>query len=293
MSDAVEAGTPFGLRSRIWHQMEPAVWEKPGISPLNKAIVAAVVMSVAVFVAETEHTLTDRWGPLLRGFDLGLALIFAVEYSLRLWSAGEEPDFQGWRGRLRWALTPMALIDLAAFLPSLLSLGLSDTYLLRILRLMRLMRLAKLGRYSTSLLLIELAVRRCHRELTVTLAIAASVLIVSATLLWAAEGVAQPETFGSIPRAMWWSVVTLTTVGYGDVYPVTVIGKILGGMVAVMGIGMIALPAGILSASIVEVSRTLARRKRMLRRIREQRHHLARHRSLAHGAKHPTPDAPA
>ncbi len=265
------------LRARVWRQLEPALWGDAHMSPANRAIIVAVLASVAVFVLETEPTVTVRWGDALRGADFCLALMFAVEYALRLWAAGEEPGYRGLRGRLRWAMTPMALIDLAAFLPSLLSLGLSDTYLLRILRLMRLMRLAKLGRYSTSLLLIELAIRRCRRELLVALILAATVLLISATLLWAAESHAQPDTFGSIPRAMWWSVVTLTTVGYGDVYPVTVIGRILGGAVAVMGIGMIALPAGILSASIVEVSRTLARRKRMLRRIRERRH-LLRHR---------------
>jgi voltage-gated potassium channel len=276
---AVYAATPATptLRNRLWRQLEPAIWQHASISPASRVIIVAVVASIAVFVLETEPAITGNWRMVLQIADLGLAVGFAVEYGLRLWAAGEEHAYQGLSGRLRWALTPMALVDLAAFLPSLLSLGFSDTFLLRILRLMRLMRLAKLGRYSTSLLLIELAVRRCRREMLVAVMLASGVLLISATMLWIAEAGAQPDTFGSIPRAMWWSVVTLTTVGYGDVYPITVVGRILGGSVAVMGIGMIALPAGILSASIVEVSRTLARRKRMLRRIRQHRHEL-RHR---------------
>ncbi len=259
------------LRARAWRQLEPAIWDDTRMSLANRTVILAVIASIAVFVLETEPTVTARWGALLQALDIGLALLFAIEYACRLWASGEEPIYRGPLGRLRWALTPMALIDLASFLPSLLLLGFSDAFLLRILRLMRLLRLAKLGRYSTSLLLIELAVRRCRRELLVALALAGVVLLISATLLWIAESRTQPETFGSIPRAMWWSVVTLTTVGYGDVYPVTVVGRMLGGAVAVMGIGMIALPAGILSASIVEISQTLARRKRMLRRIRHHR----------------------
>jgi len=262
---------PLTLRARVYRHLEPTAWAGGAMSPLNQGIVALVLLSMALFVLETEPALSDAWGEEMRWIDLSVALLFAVEYGLRLWAAGEEPRFAGWRGRWRWIVQPMSMIDLLAFLPTLLLAGASDAFVLRLLRLLRLLRIAKLGRYSSSVLLVELTVRRCRRELAVTLAIAACVLLVSATMLWLAESEAQPETFGSIPRALWWSIVTLTTVGYGDVYPVTVVGKILGGMVALIGIGMIAMPAGILSGSFVEASRVLRQRRHLIRRLRARR----------------------
>jgi len=259
------------LRSRLYRNFEPTAWHGSGLSPVNQVMVGLVLVSVALFVLGTEPSLSEQWGGFLQSLDLSVAVLFALEYGARLWAAGEIAHYRGWRGRLRWVVRPMSLIDLVSFLPTLLFLGASDTFILRMLRLLRLFRIAKLGRYSTSILLVELTVRRCRRELAVTLAIAACVLLVSATLLWIAEADAQPETFGSIPRALWWSVVTLTTVGYGDVYPLTVAGRILGGLVALIGIGMIAMPAGILSGSFVEASRVLRRRRRLFRRIQGRR----------------------
>jgi len=259
------------LRAALYQHLEPTAWSSGALSPVNRGIIALVLVSLALFVLETEPTLSEQWGAAMRWLDLAIAAVFAVEYGARLWAVGEVPLYRGWRGRLRWAIQPMSMIDLLAFLPTLLLFGASDAFVLRLLRLLRLLRIAKLGRYSTSILLVELTVRRCRRELVVTLAIAACVLLVSATMLWLAESDVQPETFGSIPRALWWSIVTLTTVGYGDVYPVTVAGKIMGGVVALLGIGMIAMPAGILSASFVDASRILRRRHRLIRRLRDIR----------------------
>lgn len=259
---------PRSFRSRLYRQLEPAVWPGGGLSPLNLAIVVLVLASLILFVLETEPELSSRYGAVLRGLDRLVAILFAAEYAARLWTAGEGCRYRGWRGRLRWMVQPMSIIDLLAFLPTLLLPGINDAFVVRLLRLARLLRIAKLGRYSNSILLLELTIRRCRREMLVTLAIAGCVLLLSATLLWIVESGVQPATFGSIPRALWWSVVTLTTVGYGDVYPVTLLGRILGGMVALLGIGMIAMPAGILSASFVESSRILRRRRHLIRHLR-------------------------
>lgn len=266
------SGKPRTLRHRLFLQLEPVLWHAPGLSPLNKLIILLVVVSVGLFVLETEPALTERYGHLLHRLDLALGGLFAAEYLARLWTAGELPRYRDLKGRLRWMLTPMALVDLVAFLPSLLTFGMADGYILGPIRLLRLARLAKLGRYSTSLLLIELTLRRTWRELAVAVVLAVSLLLTAATLMWLIEHDVQPEAFGSIPRALWWAVITLTTVGYGDVYPVTVPGRIVGGLVALIGIGTIALPAGILSAGFVDVTRTLNRRKRMLHRVRQARH---------------------
>lgn len=260
------------LRRRLLEQLEPALWDRPGLSPVNAVVLAAVVACLTVSVLETEPLLKQAWSPVMVYAEISFALFFATEYALRLWVAGEDRHYRGWRGRLRWMVSPMALIDLMAFLPSLLFLGTSDAFLLRMLWVVRLLRLSKLGRYSMALILLVLTVRRTWRAMSVTLMIALGILLISASLLWLAERQAQPEAFGSIPRALWWSVVTLTTVGYGDVYPITLVGRLLGAVVALMGIGTIALPAGILSAGFAESSQVLAKKKGLILRVRKRRH---------------------
>jgi voltage-gated potassium channel len=146
-------------------------------------------------------------------------------------------------------LTPLALLDLAAIAPFLLGYGTTDTFLLRVLRLLRIFRLARLGRFSVAIHLLAGAIRSRRYELSLSFVIAASVLVLSSALMYALEADAQPETFGSIPRALWWSVATLTTVGYGDVYPITPAGRVLAGLTAISAIGLIAMPTGILAAA--------------------------------------------
>jgi voltage-gated potassium channel len=125
----------------------------------------------------------------------------------------------------------------------------NETSILRLFRLIRILSLAKLGRYSSAIRAMAEAVKSRRYELLMSLAIAGMLLLTSSTLLYIVEGDAQPATFGSIPRAMWWSIATLTTVGYGDVIPVTVVGRVLAGLTAITGIGLIAMPTGILAAA--------------------------------------------
>ena len=125
----------------------------------------------------------------------------------------------------------------------------APSYLLRLARLLRILRVAKLGRFSRAWTFVGRAIASRRYELLLTFYAAVFVMIVSATLLYIVEGPSQPEKFGSIPRALWWSVVTLTTIGYGDVYPETGLGKVFAGLTAVLGIGLIAAPTGILAAA--------------------------------------------
>lgn len=174
--------------------------------------------------------------------------IFAVEYLLRLWSCTALPRFRGAvLGRLRFAMTPMALIDLVAILPLLLA-GV-DLRAGRVLRLFRIFRVAKLARYSRTLHLFGRVFRSRAPELITVMLFVAAMLLLSASLLYFAEHDAQPEVFSSIPAALWWSIATLSTVGYGDVYPITALGRVIAGCVCVLGIGMFALPTGILGAA--------------------------------------------
>jgi len=143
----------------------------------------------------------------------------------------------------------MMLIDLVAIVPSYLPTSLD----LRAVRAFRLIRLLKLTRHSASLTLVLEVLKRKRDELLSTAFVAALLLVVSSSLMYYAENATQPEVFSSIPAAMWWGVVTLTTVGYGDVYPVTLVGKLIGAVVAMTGIGLFAMPAGILGSGFMEV----------------------------------------
>ncbi len=163
------------------------------------------------------------------------------------------------RGRLRFAGRPLPVVDLLAILPFYVPLlpGL-DLRVLRAIRLMRLMRLFKVARYSESLQLIGAVLYRKRHELAMTAFSVIVLLVVAASLVYEVERDAQGDKFGSIPAAMWWGVTTLTTVGYGDVYPVTPAGKVLGAIIAILGIGVFALPTAILGAGFIE---ELQRRK--------------------------------
>jgi voltage-gated potassium channel len=247
------------LRHRVYCELDPAAREGPGLSLANRLLVVLILLATALAVADTEAALTTGREHLFRAAELLLTAIFIVEYAARLWVAPENPVCRQSRlPRLRYALTPAAIIDLLAIIPTLLSFGAGGALFLRFFRVLRILRLAKLGRMSTAWDDLVEAFRSRRHELYLTVGLAALVILISSTLLYLAEADAQPDKFGSIPRAFWWSVVTLTTVGYGDVYPVTLAGKLMSAMVAVAGIGLIALPAGILAGAFSE---TMQRRR--------------------------------
>ena len=240
------------LRETVWRQVDPEAYERDGLSPTNRAVVWIVAVSSILAILETEPTV-EKIAPWLFAYlEWLFAVLFLVEYLVRLWAEGESPSFRGVQGRIRYALTPAAIVDLIAFLPSLvlpILPGTSNFMLLRLFRLMRILRLARLGRFSLAMHHLSQAVIDRKEELLLSLMLATFVLVFSAAGMYSLEGENDPQTFGSIPRAMWWSVCTLTTVGYGDIYPHTVLGKILGGVTSIAGIGLIAMPTGILAAA--------------------------------------------
>lgn len=179
---------------------------------------------------------------------------FTIEYLLRLWSCTVDSRFRNpVLGRIRFALRPLLIIDLVAILPFYLPIIIPfDLRFLRALRLIRILRMLKMGRYSESLRLFASVLKSKKEELVIAVFVTFILLIVSSSLMYFVENEAQPENFSSIPDAMWWGVATMTTVGYGDVYPVTPVGRFLGAIIAILGIGMFALPAGILASGFVE-----------------------------------------
>ena len=218
------------------------------------ALIVLILLNALAVLLESVQSLANQYHVQFAWFEACSVAIFAIEYVLRLWSCVENETFQsGGRGRFQYAMTPMALIDLLAFLPFFLSwIFPLDLRVLRMLRLVRLVRLLKLARYSEALRALGNILISKKEELVVTVGLGVILLTISSSLMYFAEHEAQPEVFSSIPAAMWWGVVTLTTVGYGDLYPITTLGKILGAFISVLGIGMFALPAGIFGAGIVE-----------------------------------------
>ncbi len=180
--------------------------------------------------------------------------IFSVEYLLRVWVCTEDPRYrQPFRGRFRYIRSPMALVDLLAILPFYLYVLGIDMRVVRVFRLFRVFRLAKLVRYSRATRALVQVLRDKKAEIGVTVFIMLALLIVSSTLMYYVENSAQPDQFSSIPAAMWWGIATLTTVGYGDIAPVTALGKLLATVIAILGIGMFALPAGIFGSAFIDV----------------------------------------
>lgn len=213
-----------------------------------------ILIAVATLAAilETEPVWADRHRWPLRLLEAVLGLIFLLEYAARLWAAAEQPERREWKGRLYFLLSPAAMLDLFVVAGTLLpALGL-PLMPLRLVRLLRILSLAKLGRTSSALRHIVTAVASRREELVLTAGFAGVLLVFGATSLYMLEGQTQPDQFGSIPRALWWSVVTMTTIGYGDVYPVTPLGRLAASVVAFGGIGLIALPTGILAAAFSE-----------------------------------------
>ena len=235
-----------GLRKRIARHLVVELGNGHGLSTVNKIIVVVILVSTILVVLETEVTIYEPNQRVFRWSECFMLVFFLIEYILRIWTCPENPKF---RSRLSYSLSPVAILDLIVILSmGLTFLGLEGS-LLRLLRLIRLLRLAKLGKYSKALRNIGQAVAERRFELLVSLFIAFGLLLGSASALYLIEGDRQPEVYGSIPRSMWWSVATLTTVGYGDCVPHTPLGKIFASFTALMGIGLIAMPTGILASA--------------------------------------------
>lgn len=224
-----------------------------GARLLNRFLMLLVVTNVMAVVAESEHDIYQAYASWFDAFEVFSVLVFTIEYVVRGWICveSEQVDFQHpFGGRWRYLHTPMALVDLVAILPFYLSFffGVADW---RILRSLRLLRLLKLTRYSHSLGLLLAILRQEAETLVSALFILCMLILLSATGIYLVEGHIQPQEFGSIPRSLWWSVVTVATVGYGDVVPLTIIGKIFSGIIIVTGIAVAALPAAILASGMI------------------------------------------
>ena len=222
---------------------------------VNAFIVVLIFLNAIAFAAETVDHLADRYGRYFDAFNVFSVAVFSIEYLLRLWSAVDIPmlsRMKPWRARLRFALRPLMLIDLFAVLPFYFSWLVPMD--LRVLRVLRLFRLLKLVRYSPALQTLGRVIADEYRALLGALLIILVLLLFASTAAYFLEREAQPDKFGSIPAAAWWALATLTTVGYGDIVQVTPFGKVLGGLVMLLGVGMIALPVAIIATGFSQES---------------------------------------
>lgn len=235
----------------------------------NIGIIILVLVSFVILALETEPSISDVGRQWIMWFNYAVLGIFAVEYILRIWSEGEDPRFKGLLGRVRYMFQPFALLDLVAFLPELIFVlffaASGNAEMLMWLKILRLARLAKIARFMPAFGVLWDTLKRSGGQLLTTLALALTLVYLSALVLYVIEGVGQGRAeFASIPRAIWWATATLTTVGYGDAYPVTALGKIAAGIIAVAGIGVVALPAGIFASAFADELREREREKQKL-----------------------------
>ena len=241
------------IRQRAYEILE-STRERDRIARVAQVFLMALIfLNVAAVIIETVEAVAARHGVFFFWFEVLSVAAFTVEYVLRVWSCTEQsPD--GFRHpvatRLRHMVRPLALVDLIAILPFYLAIIFPVD--LRFMRAFRLLRVLKLTRYSPALDTLGKVLYNERRALTGVLLIMIVLLIIFSSFVYIAERDAQPEAFASIPHAMWWGLATLTTVGYGDVAPVTALGRLLGSVTIVLGVGMFALPAGILASGFAE-----------------------------------------
>jgi len=250
----IENGHGGRVRHRIYTLLEGGRAGGFWAGVVQGGLIFLIVTNVAAYVLQTVPAYGAAWSFQFDLFEYFSVAVFTVEYALRLWTAPEDPlvderKFLG--GRPAYALRPMMVIDFFAIAPAYVQLFV-PFFDLRLLRLVRLLRLLKIARYSPAMSTLAHVIASERRALFGTLLLLLCSVVFAGAAMHAAEGTVQPEKFGSIPGAMWWAIATLTTVGYGDAVPVTAIGRLIAGATMIVGLGLFALPVGIIATGFVQ-----------------------------------------
>jgi voltage-gated potassium channel len=217
------------------------------------ALILLIISNVAATIAASEQDYFLSYKDAFLLFESISLSIFCFEYLLRVWCCVEAKEYQessNFKARLKYIFTPIALIDLIAVLPFVIAMFFSVD--LRTLRLIRVLRLLKLTHYFQGFNIFTTVIIKESKSIAAAMMVMIFLIIIAASLMHSIEGVAQPEAFGSIINSFWWAVVTMTTVGYGDVVPITAIGKITSTFIMITGVGLVALPAAMLAARFSE-----------------------------------------
>ena len=220
------------------------------------ALITLISLNVLAVIIESVPDIYAAGSVFFNAFEVFSVIVFTIEYVFRVWSAPEHPELKFrhplW-GRVRFMLTPMQILDLIVILPFYLVFFVQVD--LRMLRVLRLLRVFRLTRFSSSMGLLLQVLREEARNIGAALFVLCLLIIMAASLIFLAEHEAQPDVFGSIPEALWWAVITMTTIGYGDVVPITVLGRFFGAVIGIISVGMVALPAGLLASGFSEALR--------------------------------------
>ena len=251
------------VKKHIHILLHPELGETKWDKTINGFIIILILLNVIAVILETVQSIHEAYREMFRIFDLVSVIIFSIEYLLRLWSCNHDPRYKHTLfGRLKYMVSTGALIDLIAILPFYIHIivGL-DLRVLRILRLLRLLRFFRLTSYMKSAKMVRNVFVKRANELKLSLVLILFLIIIASSLLYFAEHNAQPTVFSSIPASIWWAVVTITSVGYGDMVPITMLGKVLTGLIALSGLALLALPAGIITAGFFEEMRKMKEKK--------------------------------
>lgn len=242
------------LKIRVYQIIEKAESGDRASKMFDISILLLICLNILAIILESHKNMLSTFENEFYIFELISVIVFSIEYVLRLWTADiKYKEYKKSKALTMQIKSPLAIIDLLAVLPFYIPMLIPvDLRFLRMFRIARFLRILKLNRYSKALELIMKVLKRKKDILLATMYILLMTILMSSVFMYYAENTAQPENFSSITATFWWAVATLTTVGYGDVYPVTVMGKILATIIAITGIGIVALPTGILSSGFVE-----------------------------------------
>jgi len=217
-------------------------------------IIILISINVVLVVLDTFDGIPNDIRRLFYYIEVFSVVVFSIEYALRVWTADFiYTDLTRLKARIKYILSFMAIIDLLAILPFYLPFVFPvDLRVLRMFRLLRLLRLFKVNRYTTALSTVGGVIRRKAAQLLSSVIVVLILIVISSLLMYGVEHDTQPDVFQNAFSGFWWAIATLTTVGYGDIYPVTFLGKAFGAVIALLGIGLVAVPTGIISAGFVE-----------------------------------------
>lgn len=228
--------------------------EKDVLSKIfDVSIICLIILNVVLVIADT-FDLPSSLGNIFNIIEVISVIIFTIEYVLRIWTSDLlYPNLKPMKARFKYIFSFMALIDLFAILPFYIPFIIKiDLRVLRMLRIIRLFRVFKINRYTNALSTIGTVFKKKKNQLISSIFVVLLLMIIASVIMYNVENQAQPKVFQNAFSALWWAIATLTTVGYGDIYPVTVFGKILSAIIALLGIGLVAVPTGIISAGFME-----------------------------------------
>ncbi len=252
-----------GLREHIYHLIDNDEEQSFGSQAFELFITLLILLSIMTIILESFEGVRNFYKIYFDWFENLTLTIFSIEYVLRVFTADYKyKDLDDWApSAWRFITSGSGIIDLVAIAPmvfhfmsflGLHHIGKTDFRFIRILKITRLLRIFKMNSFTNSITVVAEVFSEKKDDLGITIFVTFILLFVSATIMWYVEGPVQPELFPNILASFWWAIATLTTVGYGDVFPITPLGKFLSGIIALLGIGLVALPAGILSSAFVE-----------------------------------------